>query len=43
MMRELAQKGYFTVSGKGRAAKYQPTERLHLLLEKKNQSHGAEK
>jgi hypothetical protein len=37
VMRGLAQQGYFTISGKGRATKYQPTERLHLLLAKKNQ------
>ena len=39
MMRELARQGYFTLSGKGRATKYEPTEHLNLLLGKKN-LHG---
>jgi ATP-dependent DNA helicase RecG len=36
MMRELARQGYFTLSGKGRATQYEPTEHLNLLLGKKN-------
>jgi len=36
IMRELARQGYFTLSGKGRATKYEPTEHLNLLLGKKN-------
>jgi hypothetical protein len=39
IMRELARQGYFTLSGKGRATKYEPTEHLNLLLGKKN-LHG---
>jgi ATP-dependent DNA helicase RecG len=40
MMRGLAERGYFTVSGKGRGIKYHPTERLPLPAADKNQ--GAE-
>jgi len=36
MMRGLAQQGYFTISGKGRGAKYHPTERLPFQLADKN-------
>jgi len=36
MLRELAQQGYFTISGKGKGTKYQPTEQLHLLLGEKD-------
>ena len=38
MMRELAEQGYFTVSGRGRGIKYHPTERFHLQFANKNQS-----
>jgi len=38
MMRELAEQGYFTVSGRGRGSKYQPTERFRLQFANKNQS-----
>jgi ATP-dependent DNA helicase RecG len=40
MMRELARQEYFTLSGKGRATKYEPTDRLNLLLGKKNGPAG---
>jgi hypothetical protein len=40
MVRELAKQGYFTLSGKGRATQYHPTEQLNLLLRKRNR--GAE-
>jgi len=36
MVRELAKQGYFTLSGKGRATQYHPTEQLDLLLRKRN-------
>jgi ATP-dependent DNA helicase RecG len=36
MIRELARQGYFTLSGKGRATQYHPTEQLNLLLRKRN-------
>jgi ATP-dependent DNA helicase RecG len=35
MIRELARQGYFTLSGKGRRIRYEPTDQLHLLLEEK--------
>jgi ATP-dependent DNA helicase RecG len=38
MMRELAEQGYFTVSGRGRGIKYHPTERFQLQFGNKNQS-----
>jgi len=38
MMRELAEQGYFTVSGRGRGIKYHPTERFHLQFANKNQT-----
>jgi ATP-dependent DNA helicase RecG len=36
MIRELARQGYFTLSGKGRATRFEPTEHLNLLLGEKN-------
>lgn len=38
MMRDLAGQGYFTVSGKGRATEYRPTEQLNLILAKKKEA-----
>jgi hypothetical protein len=43
MIREHAQNGYFTISGKGRATKYHPTDRLRSLLAKKNQNQRPER
>ncbi len=35
LMRELAQQGYFALSGKGRGIQYHPTEKLQSLLDNK--------
>ncbi|MBI5967381.1 MAG: putative DNA binding domain-containing protein [Deltaproteobacteria bacterium] len=40
MMRELARQGYFTPSGKGRATRYYPTEKLNSLLKKDKENEG---
>ena len=38
LMRELSEEGYFIIVGKGRTARYQPTEKLQSILESRKGS-----